>query len=114
MKNKVLDNKKIYYAIIFVAVLILALLGLSSSPLNEGITQNDSAVFQIMGRGMLNGQVMYKDLFDHKGPVMYVINAIAYLISPQIGLFIVEILFIYIGAVFIYKTSKLFKLYFFS
>ena len=108
MKNKILDNKKIYYAIIFVAVLILALLGLSSSPLNEGITQNDSAVFQIMGRGMLNGQVMYKDLFDHKGLVMYVINAIAYLISPQIGLFIVEILFIYIGAVFIYKTSKLF------
>ena len=107
MKNKILNKQNIYYILIFVIVTILALLGLSSSPLNKGVTQNDSAVFQIMGRGMLNGQVMYKDLFDHKGPVMYVINAIAYLINPQIGLFIVETLFISIGAVFIFKTSKM-------
>lgn len=107
MKNKILNKQNIYYILIFVIVTILALLGLSSSPLNKGVIQNDSAVFQIMGRGMLNGQVMYKDLFDHKGPVMYVINAIAYLINPQIGLFIVETLFISIGAVFIFKTSKM-------
>ena len=107
MKNKILNKQNIYYILIFVIVTILALLGLSSSPLNKGVTQNDSAVFQIMGRGMLEGQVMYKDLFDHKGPVMYVINAIAYLINPQIGLFIVETLFISIGAVFIFKTSKM-------
>ena len=107
MKNQILNKQNIYYILIFVIVTILAILGLSSSPLNKGVIQNDSAVFQIMGRGMLNGQVMYKDLFDHKGPVMYVINAIAYLINPQIGLFIVETLFISIGAVFIFKTSKM-------
>ena len=107
MKNKILNKQNIYYILIFVIVTILALLGLSSSPLNKGVIQNDSAVFQIMGRGILNGQVMYKDLFDHKGPVMYVINAIAYLINPQIGLFIIETLFISIGAVFIFKTSKM-------
>ena len=108
MKNQILNKQNIYYILIFVIVTILAILGLSSSPLNKGVIQNDSAVFQIMGRGMLNGQVIYKDLFDHKGPVMYVINAIAYIINPQIGLFIIEILFIYIGAVFIFKTSKIF------
>ena len=107
MKNQILNKQNIYYILIFVIVTILAILGLSSSPLKKGVIQNDSAVFQIMGRGMLNGQVMYKDLFDHKGPVMYVINAIAYLINPQIGLFIVETLFISIGAVFIFKTSKM-------
>ena len=107
MKNRIFNKQNIYYILIFVIVTIFALLGFGSSPLNKGVTQNDSAVFQIMGRGMLKGQVMYRDLFDHKGPVMYIINAIAYLINPQIGLFIVEILFIYIGAVFIFKTSKL-------
>lgn len=107
MKNQILNKQNIYYILIFVIVTILAILGLSSSPLNKGVIQNDSAVFQIMGRGMLEGQVMYKDLFDHKGPVMYVINAIAYLINPQIGLFIIETLFISIGAVFIFKTSKM-------
>lgn len=108
MKEKIFDKKNLYYVFLFVVVVFLSLVGLNSSPLNKGITQNDSAVFQIMGKGMIEGQVIYKDLFDHKGPIMYLINAIAYLISPQIGLFIVEILFIYIGAVFIFKTSKMF------
>ena len=108
MKQKIFDKKNLYYVFLFIVVLFFALVGLSSSPLNKGITKNDSAVFQIMGKGMIEGQVIYKDLFDHKGPIMYLINAIAYLISPQIGLFIVEILFIYIGAVFIFKTSKMF------
>ena len=108
MKKKVFNKKNLYYIFLFIVVLFFALVGLSSSPLNKGITKNDSAVFQIMGKGMLDGQVIYKDLFDHKGPIMYIINAIAYLISPQICLFIVEILFIYIGAVFIFKTSKMF------
>ncbi len=108
MKNKILDNRIIYYIFIFLVVMVVALLNLSSAPLNKGVTQNDSAVFQIMGKGMLEGQVIYKDLFDHKGPVMYLINAIAYLISPQIGLFIVEIIFIYVGTIFIFKTSEIF------
>lgn len=107
--NKILKNKEnIYTIFLFIIVLFFALIGLISSPINKGITQNDSAVFQIMGRGMVEGQVIYKDLFDHKGPIMYVINAIAYLISPQIGLFIVEVSLIYIGTLFIFKTSKIF------
>lgn len=108
MKEKIFDKKNLYYVFLFVVVVFLSLVGLNSSPLNKGITQNDSAVFQIMGKGMLDGQVIYKDLFDHKGPIMYIINAIAYLISPKIGLFVVEIVLIYIGALFIFKTSKIF------
>lgn len=108
MKKKVFNKKNLYYVFLFIVVIFFALVGLSSSPLNKGITQNDSAVFQIMGKGMIEGQVIYKELFDHKGPIMYLINAIAYLISPQMGLFIVEIFFIYIGVVFIFKTSKMF------
>ncbi len=108
MKEKIFNKKNLYYIFLFIVVLFFALVGLSSSPLNKGITQNDSAVFQIMGKGMIEGQVIYKDLFDHKGPIMYIINAIAYLINSQIGLFIVEILFIYIGAVFLFKISKMF------
>ena len=108
MKEKIFNKKNLYYVFLFVVVIFLSLVGLNSSPLNKGITQNDSAVFQIMGKGMIEGQVIYKDLFDHKGPIMYLINAIAYLISPKIGLFVVEIVLIYIGALFIFKTSKIF------
>ena len=51
---------------------------------------------------------MYKDLYDHKGPIIFLINALAILINEQIGLFLVEIIFFWIGTIFIFKTSKIF------
>ena len=96
------------YVILAVIVIILSLLKLYSSPIRNDLPEIDSSVFQIMGKGLLNNQTIYKDLFDHKGPVVYVINAIAYIINPNIGLFIVETTILYIGLIFIYKTSRMF------
>lgn len=36
----------------------------------------DSAVFLYVGKGILNGQLPYHDLFDHKPPVVYFIDAL--------------------------------------
>lgn len=109
MKNKNIWKKEyINYGLILVIITLLCLISLCSSPLYKGFTDVDSSVFQIMGKGILNGQIMYKDLFDHKGPIVYLINAIAYLISPQIGLLLIEIVFFYIGVIYVYKTSRIF------
>lgn len=109
MKNRNIWKKEyINYGLILIIVILLCLISLCSSPLYNGFTDVDSSVFQIMGKGILNGQIMYKDLFDHKGPIVYLINAIAYLISPQIGLLLIEIVFFYIGAIYVYKTSRIF------
>lgn len=108
MKNKIICSKRwINYILLLVVIVILCLMGLSSSPLYKGIPEVDSSVFQIMGKGMLNNQTIYKDLFDHKGPIMYLINAIAYLISPRIGLFLVENILFYIGTIYVYKTATM-------
>lgn len=37
MKKQILNKQNIYYILIFVIVTILAILGLSSSPLNKGV-----------------------------------------------------------------------------
>ncbi len=100
MKNK-------YKIILLLIIIGLSCISIISSPFYKGTMYNDPSVFQIMGKGMLQNQIMYKDLFDHKGPIIYIINALAYLISPHIGLFIIEIVFIYIGTIYIYKTSNL-------
>ena len=34
----------------------------------------DKAVFVYIGEAMRNGQVPYRDIFDHKGPFLYFIN----------------------------------------
>ena len=37
-------------------------------------TQTDSSVFLYIGRQMHRGKVPYIDLFDHKGPILYLIQ----------------------------------------
>lgn len=39
----------------------------------------DSAVFVLTGKGWLSGLLPYRDLFDHKGPVLYALEALAML-----------------------------------
>lgn len=36
----------------------------------------DSGIFLYVGRQVLNGQVLYRDLFDDKGPLLYLFNAL--------------------------------------
>lgn len=107
--SKILNNIKIYkeYAFLFIVVFILCLLTLYSSPLYKGLPDIDSSVFQVMGKGMLEHKIIYRDLFDHKGPIVYIINAIAFIISNKYGLFITEFIIFYIGTIFVYKTSRI-------
>lgn len=107
--SKILNNVKKYkeYVFLFIVVFILCLLTLYSSPLYKGLPDIDSSVFQVMGKGMLEHKIIYRDLFDHKGPIVYIINAIAFIISNKYGLFIIEFIIFYIGTIFVYKTSRI-------
>ena len=42
----------------------------------------DPSIFEQMGLGMLQGRIPYVDLFDHKGFLLYVINAIGIWMAP--------------------------------
>ena len=61
----------------FLLLLVFALIvSLKSSynlflPYNQSV---DSSVFEYVGRLMGEGAVMYRDTFDHKGPLLYFIN----------------------------------------
>lgn len=104
--NKIV--KYIPYMILLMIVLIISLVCLYSSPLFPNLLPEiDSSVFQVMGKGLLENKIMYKDLFDHKGPVVYFINAIAFLINSNCGLFVVEFIIAYVGTIYVYKTSKI-------
>ena len=106
MKEKI--GKYTLYIFLFIIVFIISLIYLDSSPLYPNMfPDRDSSVFQVMGKGLLENKILYKDLFDHKGPVIYIINAIALLISEKYGLFIIEVIIAYIGTTFIYKTARI-------
>ena len=54
----------------------------------------DSAFFQSIGKLWLEGIIPYRDYFDHKGPVLFMINALGYMFSnTRLGLFLVQSVF---------------------
>lgn len=68
---------------------------------------NDSAVFKSMGAALLEGKVLYRDIFDHKGPVLYFIEALGLSISVRYGLFILQLLSLTTVFVLWKKTLRL-------
>ena len=48
-----------------------------SSPLYAFNDWMDANIFFTMGKSMLHGRVLYRDVFDHKGPVLYLFYGLA-------------------------------------
>lgn len=74
---------------------------------NRGYSTIDSSVFRYVAYAMTKGQVPYKDIFDHKGPLIYLINYLGYLIHPKVGVWFFEFITIFVTVVFSYKCAKL-------
>lgn len=75
-------------------------------PMNDGVDMN---AYFTMGKGFFDGVIPYKDLFDQKGPMVYLVYGIGTLISSTsfIGVFILEILFF---SIFLYFSCKIIEL----
>ena len=74
------------------AALVLALCSKTSSlyAFNDWM---DANIFFTMGKSMLSGKVLYRDVFDHKGPVLYLLYGLGWLLDHTgfIGVFVLEI-----------------------
>lgn len=77
-------------------------------PINDW---NDSNCFFTVGKGMMQGKVPYRDLFEQKGPLLYFIHGLASLISFDsfLGVFFFEILSFGIFLWFSYRIIFLFS-----
>lgn len=75
-------NKRIYlYALLIGYACLLMFFCTKSSPLYIINDWYDANAYFTMGKGMMNGAVPYRDLFDHKGPLLYLLYGIGYLID---------------------------------
>jgi len=102
-------NKNNWVDMLFVFVVTLSICFLLPL-LNNGFIGYDSSVYTYIGRMMKKGYVPYKDMFDHKGPLMYFIQWLACTISPNSGLGIwgIQFLHVFISGFFSYLTTRLF------
>ena len=91
--------------VVRLAALSAVLLALcsKSSPLYAFNDWMDANIFFTMGRSMLGGRVLYRDVFDHKGPVLYLLYGLAGLVGGTDfrGVLVLEIIamtsFLYTG-----------------
>ena len=106
MKRKELQN---YAAIMFIAFCFLAICSRSSFiyPFNNW---DDSNSYFTMGKVMMNGGVIYRDAFDQKGPLLYFIYGLGYLMSNTsfIGVFLLEVLALTATLLAEYKLLRLY------
>lgn len=103
------QNKIIILWCAATAFLLLLLCSRSSFlyPCNDW---NDANSYFTMGKGMMNGQVIYRDLYDQKGPYLYLLYGIAYLLCHDSfkGVFLLEIIAI---SAFLFSCFKTLNLY---
>ena len=78
------------------AIALLSSLQLCTVPFFKGATETDASVFLYIGRRMHEGFMPYRDIFDHKGPILYLINWLGLFLhtdwAPYLGVWLLELL----------------------
>ena len=100
-----------YLIFSFIIALIALLITSKNSFLYVFNDWVDANAFFTVGKSWFNGVLPYKELFEQKGPFLYLIYGIGYLISNRTfhGVFIIEVIFF---SIFLYYVHKIFHLYF--
>jgi len=107
MKSSVANKIAHLFTVVFFPFFIL--LQSSLAPYANKLPNPDSGVFMYCANRITNGSLMYKDVFDHKGPVTYLFHILGLqlLNGDLLGIWLLEMLFLIVTAVFLYKTAFL-------
>lgn len=81
---------------------------LPTSPLNMPSPGRDSGVFLYIGWRILNGELPYRDIWDHKPPVIFYLNALGLAIADgsRWGVWIIEFIAVFFAAFIGFKLVK--------
>ena len=76
-------------------------------PWNLAVTGTDSSVFKTVSMMMARGSIPYVDTFDHKGPLLYILNWLGDRISLYRGVWVIEMIFLIATFFMLYKIARL-------
>ncbi len=105
-----IDRKWYWLLAICAAASFLFLLFASTytTPLNPYYGY-DSAFFLVIGKGIRHGLRPYLDLYDQKGPMVFFINALGFLLSEsRWGVFLLQVIFMTAVLFVLWKLVRLF------
>lgn len=102
-------DRKIFCGLLLWSVAVLMLMS-PDSPIHGDWNHWDSAWFFMGGKAMMNGMRPYVDFTDSKGPLLWLIYGIGYLLSPRsyTGVYVLTC-FVYAGIFYYnFKTARIF------
>lgn len=111
MLKKFFTNKGfiLYVSLFVISFLVLAFASECSFiyPFNAW---DDANCYFTVAKAMVKGKVLYRDIYEQKGPYVYFLHVICYLISPKSfsGVFLLEVILAFISSCIIVKILKLY------
>jgi len=106
-----IDKQNVSDKIIYIVLFLIAFGAAFSStynPLNFRRMQLDSSVYITVANGITHGHLPYKDFVDNKGPLAYFLSVPGLLLGGFTGVWITELVILFITALFAWKTTIFF------
>ena len=85
--------------------LVMLLWSAYDSPLFPLYTSGDSSIFMLIGKGITEGKIPYRDLFDHKGPFLFWVEAAGWALGGRTGIWAMETIGAVLSVFMIMKIS---------
>ncbi len=95
--------------VLLLCAICVITIGSKSSPIYPLNDWMDANCYFTVGKSMLHGKVLYRDIFEHKGLYMYILHTMAYLISNTtfFGVYVFEIVAAFAFLLIAYNTARL-------
>ena len=113
------QKRNIFVALflLFLSTIFVLLFSVSTSPIFSNYYESpvlgggDSLQFQTIGKSWTNGKIPYSEAFDHKGPLIFLADALGFLLGngSRYGIIFLQIIALFITLIFIWKISQLAK-----
>jgi len=106
---KMIKNKtdKLIYAGLFCLAFYICLAS-CLNPFGLKIIDIDTSVYLTIAQGITRGQVPFRDFYDNKGPLLYLMSAPGFALGRFTGVWITELILMFISVFFAYKTALFF------
>lgn len=79
-----------------------------STSVRKGLPFYDAGLFEYFGFAMSKGDIPYLNIFDHKGPVIFLVNYLGYALAGPFGIKCLYLLCIFIFFNICYAIGRLF------
>ncbi|MDU7074835.1 MAG: hypothetical protein E6334_06105 [Streptococcus peroris] len=105
---KLMLHKKWAQSILLSGFFTLMVWAVMATSVRKGLPFLDAGLFEYFGFAMSKGDVPYLNIFDHKGPVIFLVNYIGYALAGPFGIKCLYLLCIFIFFNICYAIGRLF------